>query len=196
MKRITFLLLISPVLMFAQENTSTKLQTNNESLFMNDIVTVDGFYTKNLGEFGKIWKESVGAEGGYGYRVSNHFIAVFRTGLRIYLLNDDIKYDDASMTLLPLHVGGKLLFNGKRMYPYFSFVNGLNLIFQNTELDGTKRYNNMIKYHWQIGVGSIIMFNKKVGMDLSANYNNSFYKIEAMMTGFEYRLGIVYQLEK
>ncbi len=54
----------------------------------------------------------------------------------------------------------------------------------------------MVKYHWQIGIGSIVMFNKKVGMDLSANYNNSFYKIEAMMTGFEYRLGVVYQMEK
>ncbi|MBP8976150.1 MAG: hypothetical protein KBG83_05470, partial [Bacteroidetes bacterium] len=72
----------------------------------------------------------------------------------------------------------------------------LNVIFQNTELDGTKRNNNMVKYHWQIGIGSIVMFNKKVGMDLSANYNNSFYKIEAMMTGFEYRLGVVYQMEK
>lgn len=86
--------------------------------------------------------------------------------------------------------------------PFFQFMNGLNLIFEDMNLLGEKNDRTLVRYFWQIGVGGIISLNDNFNIDLGLNYHSAFYENDkthfheagAMMIGFEYCIGIAFKL--
>lgn len=191
MREIILFLLCMPILLSAQTNVAEPILYSN---YLNNMIFVDGSYKRNLGEFGEVWENAVCVNVSYGYRISKKLLLTLGTGLESFNLKDDLSYDDASFKLIPVHIGGKYIFKYERIQPYLVFVSGFNIIIENVNLDGTKKDDTSIKYHWQVGTGSIIMINNRIGIDLSINYQNSFYEKEAMMTGIKYKFGFLYQL--
>ena len=97
--------------------------------------------------------------------------------------------EDASSVVIPLHIGGRYYFTDARFMPFVSFMNGLNLVFENTNLEGEKENRTLVKYAWQVGMGLTTNISENLNIDLSVNYNSHFYHTDAMMTAFEYTIG-------
>jgi hypothetical protein len=105
------------------------------------------------------------------------------------------------MQIIPFHIGGRYYFTdfykGSPVNPYISFMNGINMIIEDIKPNTTLDSNSGIKgrYEFQVGVGVRFFASKKWFFDVNANYNNNFYQTEAMLTGFEYNLGVGYRLK-
>jgi len=168
---------------------SSGLMAQQET-YLTDRIMVEGFYRQNLGNFQKVWHNSVGGTVSYGIAFPDHNLLVFRTGVFSNQLQDSIDAPDASSTVIPLQIGGRYYFNDAAFMPYVSFMSGLNIVLENTSLEGEKEDRTLVKYAWQVGMGVTANFGAHLLVDLSANYNSDFYHTEAMMTGFTYMLGL------
>ncbi len=80
--------------------------------------------------------------------------------------------------------------------PFFTFMNGLNIIFENTNLEGVQEDRTLIKYAWELGFGLSVSVVSNLIFDVTVNYNSHFYTTEAMMTGFTYNFGFAWALSK
>ena len=49
---------------------------------------------------------------------------------------EDLAFSDASLTIIPIEIGGRYYFIDDRFMPFIQFMNGLNLVFENTNLEG------------------------------------------------------------
>ena len=160
--------------------------------YLKNRITVEGTYLRNLGNYGKIWSNAVGAYIGYGIAFPDHILFIFRSGFLRNSLNDNVNFDDASSKIIPLEIGGRYSFIDNRFMPFFQFMNGFNIIFENTNLEGIKGDKTHLRYAWQIGFGVTINLTNNLNVDVGVNYQSDFYTKEAMNTGFEYAVGIGY----
>ncbi len=180
---ILFLLAIGflPVKSFAQDGT-----------YLKNRIMVEGVYKRNLGNFSNVWSSATGGYVSYGIAFPAHNLLVIRTGVLSNNLRDGVNYPDASSTIIPLHIGGRYYFNDDRLMFFFSFMNGLNLVFENTNLEGVQEDKTLVKYAWEVGIGLSVNIVSNLMFDVSANYNSHFYQTEAMMTGFAYNFGFAW----
>jgi hypothetical protein len=169
-----------------------KSATAQEVNFLHDRIMVDGLYKRNIGNFSSVWSNAAGAYLSYGIAFPEHNLLVFRTGVVSNSLREGVEYDGASSTFVPLHIGGRYYFSNATVMPFFSFMNGVNLIFENTNLEGDQKSRMLLKYAWEVGVGVTVNLNQALALDARANYQSFFYEAEAMMTGFEYTLGLAW----
>jgi hypothetical protein len=158
--------------------------------YLKNRIMLEGTYIRNLGNFGDVWSKSAGGYIGYSIAFAEHNLLMMRTGFISSTLKDDVEYQDASSTIIPLEIGGRYYFIDNRFMPFFQFVNGLNFIFENTNLEGVKEDKTLVKYAWQLGIGLTINLIDNLSVDVGANYQSNFYKHDAMNTGFEYAFGI------
>ena len=166
------------------------------------IVFIQGNYLRNLGTFGQVWSQAAGAYLGYGIYYPEHYLLMFRTGLMSHSIRSD-EQPDGSLNVIPLHIGGRYNFNGGVFIPYFQFMNGFNLVFENVSLTGVKGNRTLLRYFWQVGTGGTIRISENLVLDLGVNYNSAFYdnnkelyhEAGAMMNGFEYSIGIGWLLK-
>ena len=184
MKRFTLTLLLtaaifSSVNLFAQSNS-----------YLKNRIMLEGVYKRNIGNFGEIWDNAAGAFISYGIAFPVHNMLIFRSGLISNNLRDGVDYPDASSIIIPLNIGGRYYFNDDRIMFFFSFMNGFNIVFENTNLEGVKRDRTLFRYAWEVGAGLSINVVSNLVFDVSANYNSHFYQTDAMMTGFAYNFGL------
>lgn len=188
------LILILIVLLFFAEGYS---QSKESEFTAITSIALYGVYTKNLSDFKAIFPSSAGAYVTYSWYFPTRFSLDIRTGYMQQSTTDSTK--SFSQSIIPLHIGGRYYFtdfySGAIVNPYVSFMNGFNIITeeikQNTVLDtnsGTKG-----RYEFQVGTGVRFFASRSLYFDINANYNNNFYQHEAMMTGFEYNLGVGYR---
>ena len=188
------LLLILVVLIFFAEGYSQSKERKFSSI---QSLAVYGVYTKNLSDFKSIFPSSAGAYITYSWYFPTQFSLDIRTGYIQQSTTDSTT--SFSQSMIPIHIGGRYYFtdfySGAKVNPYVSFMNGFNIITeeikQNTVLDtnsGTKG-----RYEFQVGAGVRFFASRNWYFDINANYNNNFYQTEAMMTGFEYNLGVGYR---
>lgn len=161
----------------------------NDSYLKNRIL-VEGIYKRNLGNFSEVWANATGAYVSYGIAFPDHNLLLLRTGFYSNSLKEGVDYTDASSVVVPLHIGGRYYFIDDRFMPFFSFMNGLNLVFENTNLEGVKEDKTLVKYAWEVGFGLSVNVVSNLIFDVTINYNSHFYKAEAMMTGFTYNFGL------
>jgi opacity protein-like surface antigen len=107
---------------------------------------------------------------------------------------EDLSYEDASLTMIPIEIGGRYYFIDNMFMPFVQFMNGLNIVFENTNLEGESEDKTMVKYAWQVGIGLTINLIENLSVDVGANYQSNFYMTEAMNNGFEYAFGIGWAL--
>jgi len=169
----------------------------SESYLKNRIL-VEGLYIRNLGNFGDVWTDASGGYIGYSIALPEHNLLIMRTGFINNELDDDLKlqedvaFSDASLTIIPIEIGGRYYFIDDMFMPFVQFMNGLNLVFENTNLEGESEEKTMVKYAWQIGFGLTINILSNPSFDIGVNYQSNFYQHDAMNTGFEYTFGIGY----
>jgi len=188
MKKI---LLITLILVFTGTIFNGFAQSDK---YLKNRVIVEGMYIRNLGNFSKDWGNAAGGYIGYGFSFPDHNFLMIRTGFISNKLKDNVDYGDASSTIIPLEIGGRYYFIDSRFMPFFQFMNGLNIIFENTNLKDVKEDKTLVKYAWQVGIGLTINLIDNLSIDLGANYQSNFYMKEAMNTGFEYVFGIGFAL--
>jgi hypothetical protein len=158
--------------------------------YLKNRIMLEGMYIRNLGNFGEVWSKAAGGYIGYSFAFPDHNLLMMRTGFISNSLKDGIKYQDASSTIIPLEIGGRYYFIDSRFMPFVQFMNGINILFENTNLEGEKENKTLVKYDWQVGFGLTINLIDNLCIDVGANYQSNFYKTEAMNTGFKYAFGI------
>jgi len=166
--------------------------------YLKNRIFVEGFYTRNLGNFGDVWTDASGGYIGYSIALPEHNLLIMRTGFinndldNDLKLQEDIAFSDASLTIIPIEIGGRYYFNDNMLMPFVQFMNGLNLVFENTNLKGESEEKTMVKYAWQVGFGLTVNILSNLSLDIGVNYQSNFYQHDAMNTGFEYAFGIGY----
>jgi len=96
--------------------------------------------------------------------------------------------------MIPIEIGGRYYFFDDRFMPFIQFMNGLNLVFENTNLEGESIDKTMVKYAWEVGFGVTVNVISSLSLNIGVNYQSNFYQHDAMNTGFEYAFGIGYAL--
>jgi hypothetical protein len=180
-------------------NSSTIAQSKEQ---YRHIVFMQGNYLRNLGTFGQVWSQAAGGYLGYGIYFPEHNVLMFRTGFMSHSLRSKEQFD-GSLNVIPLQIGGRYNFTNAAFIPYFQFMNGFNLIFEDVNLNGEKKNRTLLRYFWQVGAGGTLRLSENLILDLGLNYNSAFYdnnkelyhEAGAMMNGFEYSLGIGWLLE-
>ena len=158
--------------------------------YLKNRIMLEGMYIRNLGNFGEVWSKAAGAYIGYSIAFPDHNLLMMRTGFISNSLKDGVEYQDANSTIIPLEIGGRYYFIDSRFMPFVQFMNGINILFENTNLEGEKENKTLVKYAWQVGFGLTINLIDNLSIDVGANYQSNFYKTEAMNTGFKYAFGI------
>ncbi|HMS65558.1 MAG TPA: hypothetical protein PKD83_09935 [Ignavibacteria bacterium] len=163
-------------------------------------------YIHNLGKFGDDYDYGSGATLNYGKYFANSWLVIARVGYIKQNLRSGVDsgaYKD--FNVYPIHVGGRFYLYKKIFMPYFSFMNGINLIGASDFLgNGEVSDQKFIRYAFQVGFGFDVKFAKNFGVNLNINYNNSFYEDydvydeqnSKMLTGFEYVGGLFYSFGK
>lgn len=190
MKKIVFYITASLLIVF-----STNLYSQSQK-YLSNRITVEGIYKRNLGNFSEVWSSASGGYIGYGIAFPEHNLLIIRSGIIVNNLKDGVDYKDASSTVIPIHIGGRYYFTDDRFMPFFTFMNGLNIVFENTNLEGVMEDRTLIKYAWEVGFGASVSVVSNLIFDFSVNYNSHFYTTEAMMTGFTYGFGLAWSLSK
>lgn len=167
---------------------------------LDNQVFVSYNYIRNLGQFGDKYDYGSGVLLNYGKYFPNSWLAVLRIGYMTHELRAGVDSGYADFKVYPVHIGGRYYVYKNIVMPYFSFMNGLNLISNNNYLAGGQDDQFLIRYAFQVGFGFDVKFARNVGVNFNINYNNSFYQNgdsyinqpSAMMTGFEYSGGVSY----
>jgi len=165
----------------------------SESYLKNRII-VEGLYIRNLGNFSGVWESAAGAYVGYAIAFPDHNLLMMRTGFISNSLKDEVGYENASSTIIPFEIGGRYYFFDDRFMPFVQFMNGLNLVFENTNLEGENEDKTLVKYAWQVGFGLTVNVMSNLSLDIGVNYQSNFYQHDAMNTGFEYAVGVGFTL--
>ncbi len=160
--------------------------------YLKNRIIVEGLYIRNLGHFSEVWSNAAGGYIGYGIAFPDHNLLMIRSGFISNTLKDGVNFQDASSTIIPLEIGGRYYFINHRFMPFVQFMNGLNIVLENTNLEGEKEDRTLVKYAWQVGFGITVNLISNLNIDLGVNYQSNFYKTEAMNTGFKYVFGIGY----
>ena len=163
---------------------------------LTDRVMVEGMYRRNIGDFGDVWASASGVYVSYAKAFPDNNFLIFRTGYLSSKLADSVNYPDAKLDIVPLHLGGRYVFIGGRVMPFASIMMGLDVITENTALDGTKAERTHAKFTWELGAGVTVAVAGPVDVDLAAHYQSSFYTHEAMATGFSYTGGLAWNFNR
>ena len=218
MKKYTIIILILfTSLLSAQvmQNEEPVDLPSNDSKFLSDQIIVQGLYIRTLGNFNKVWTSGSGGYVSYGMFFPDHNTLNFQIGYIDYKLQEGFDSQeelvrDASLYVIPLLIGGKYFFIDSWFMPYFSFMNGINIVNQtvsieveedadgneNIHIDNTTGDETLVRYAWQVAFGIMISIVDGLNLDLAVKYNAHFYQHEAMNTGFEYGFGLVWSLNK
>jgi opacity protein-like surface antigen len=162
--------------------------------FLKNRIFAEGLYIRNLGEFGSVWSNAAGGYLGYGIAFPEHNYLMLRSGVISNKLKDDVNFEDANMTMIPVELGGRYYFNDNILMPFVQFMTGLNLVFESENLVGENENTTLVKYTWQVGLGLTINILSNISMDVGVNYQSNFFDNEAMNTGFEYNAGFGFAL--
>ena len=186
MKKINILIVI-----ILTAGAFSQIFAQSDSYLKNRIM-VEGMYLRNLGNFSDVWANASGGYVSYGIAFPEHNYLMFRVGYINNKLKDgvDVEFNDASLTIVPIEIGGRYYFTDTRFMPFVQFMNGLNIISENTNLEGEMKDETLVKYALQVGLGLTINIVSFLSLDVGVNYQSNFYEAEAMNTGFEYAAGI------
>lgn len=216
--KIIFLILVLAVsgISFSQSLQPNKLSEpkKNYRNQLDDQIFVTYNYIRNLGNFGDAYDYGSGATLNYAKHFPNSWLVVGSVGYIKQNLRAGVDSGAFNnFNVIPIHIGGRYYLSKKMFMPYFSFMNGINLISTSDYVGNGSNSDSqpaegedqsLIKYAFQVGFGFDVKFAKNFGVNMNINYNNSFYEDydiyenqnSKMMTGFEYVGGLFYSFGK
>ena len=177
---------------YKQPEKSKDWKTN-----LYDIILLEGTYLRNLSDFSQTYNKAYGFYANYGKHFSNKYHLIFKSGYLKYDYRNEAYNDSSSNSFcsIPVQIGGRYYVLKDRVMPYFSFINGVNVILQDRNLEGEPDKQTLVRYVWQLGFGLTFKLMPQLNLDLSAKYNDDFYDPSAMMTSFEYTGGLSFNLK-
>ena len=195
MKKIIILIQLFTVnILFAQSSNFINERQNQEKNHwqssLSDMIMVEGSYYRNLGNFGQVYNKATGLYLNYAKHFNNSYQLILKTGYTDFNVREESQSDSTSFKSIPVQIGGRYYVLPDRVMPYFSFMNGVNIISKDKDIDGDNNEETLIRYMWQVGFGVAVKVVKEVNIDICAKYNNNFYNPDAMMTSFEYSAGL------
>jgi hypothetical protein len=118
--------------------------------FLKNRIMIEGLYIRNLGNFAEVWENASGGYIGYSIAFLDHNLLIMRTGFINNSPKDSTGYEDASLTIIPIELGGRYYFTDDTFMPFVQFMPGLNLVFENMNLEGEKENRTLVKFAWQV----------------------------------------------
>lgn len=193
-KFIILLQLLTVNILLAQSSNFISDKHNREKTrwqsSLPDMIMVEGSYNRYLGNFGQVYNKSTGLYLNYAKHFDNSFHLIIKTGYTDFNVREESISDSTSFKSIPVQIGGRYYVLPDRVMPYFSFINGINIISKDRDIDGDSNEETLFRYMWQVGFGVAVKVAKEVNLDVCAKYNNNFYNPDAMMTSFEYSAGL------
>ena len=120
-------------------------------------------------------------------------------GYSNYRLSDEVPASaDLSLSAIHLMAGPRYYFTTDGLMPYVYLNVGLNIVKEKSTISKypTRELVDRTsgQFAWQVGFGLMLVVVGDFGVSLDAKYNSHFLHHEAMMTGFEYGLGLTWNV--
>jgi len=170
----------------------TELPGENPGV-LNSFVSAQGFYTRALGNLAAPFPSAAGGYVGYGIFYPDRYVLMLQAGYSSYRTSDDVPHSsDLSLSAIHLMGGPRYYFTTDGLMPFVFLHVGLNIVQEKSMLahDAVDRTSG--QFAWQLGFGLMLVIVGDFGVELNAKYNSHFLYHEAMMTGFEYGLGLTW----
>jgi opacity protein-like surface antigen len=164
---------------------------DHQERHLRSFVQVQGFYTRALGTVGETFPSATGGYLGYGLHFPDPYVLMMSAGFSSYAEHEGSSVDQ---TLWAMHflAGPRYYFATEAYMPYIFLNVGLNIVREESTDPDLSTSRTRGHFAWQIGLGFQVAVVGPVSIDLQAKYNAHFLYHEAMMTGFEYGVGVCY----
>jgi hypothetical protein len=172
-------------------------EQNDRSL--KSFVLLQGIYTRALGNLSTEFPSAAGGYLGYGIFYPDRYVLMLLAGYSNYRLSDDVPASaDLSLSAVHLLVGPRYYFSTDGLMPYVYLNVGLNIVQEKSTVSKypTRELVDRTsgQFAWQVGFGLMLVVVGDFGLSADAKYNSHFLHHEAMMTGFEYGLGVTWNV--
>jgi opacity protein-like surface antigen len=198
------LIAISVILVAASAYSQTGVQQQDAFTAQNDrslksFVLLQGIYTRALGNLSTEFPSAAGGYLGYGIFYPDRYVLMLMAGYSNYRLSDEVPASaDLSLSAIHLMAGPRYYFTTDGLMPYVYLNIGLNIVKEKSTISKypTRELVDRTsgQFAWQVGFGLMLVVVGDFGVSLDAKYNSHFLHHEAMMTGFEYGLGLTWNV--
>ncbi|MGB6032508.1 MAG: hypothetical protein WBG01_18565 [Bacteroidota bacterium] len=166
---------------------------------LNSFVLLQGIYTRALGNLSTEFPSAAGGYLGYGIFYPDRYVLMLMAGYSNYRVSDNVPASaDLSLSAFHMMAGPRYYFTTDGLMPYVYLNVGLNIVKERStvsELPAGKLIDRTSgQFAWQIGFGLMLVVVGDFGVSLDAKYNSHFLHHEAMMTGFEYGVGLTWNV--
>ena len=190
MKRLLiFFILMLALKSYGQEVGNDESQPTglHAPMLINEV-----FYLRTLGNLEAQYPTAAGLSVGYGVFYKDIMVKL-QVGYTSYAVNPDPSAQGGnSLSAIHFLGGARYLIAKGDFMPYVSAAVGANIVTETGSYTVDRK--SRILFATQYGIGAMVHFVDKLGVDLAAKYNAHFFYDPRMMTGFEYGMGLTWSL--
>lgn len=193
---ITLLLIFVAVSAYGQtavQQEDALTGENNRSL--KSFLLLQGIYTRALGNLPTEFPSAAGGYLGYGIFYPDRYVLMLMAGYSSYRVSETVpNIADLSLSAIHLMAGPRYYFGTRGLMPYVYLNIGLNIVSERSTLTHELVDRTSGQFAWQLGFGLMVVVVGNLGLELDVKYNSHFLYHEAMMTGFEYGVGLTWNV--
>ena len=167
---------------------------------LSSYVSVEGLYTRALGNLSPTFPSATGGYVTYGHYFPEHLVAVLKVGYSNYDVSDTAPPDQK---LQAVHVlaGPRYYFTAEGFMPFVFLHVGLNFVTNKIDVPDFSSDRTSTQFAWQFGFGGALRIAGPLMLEAQAKYNSHFLYHEGStegleglgnMTGFEYGVGLAW----
>lgn len=196
--RLSLALLIILVAASAFGQTALQPQdapTGENGRSLRSFFLVQGIYIRALGILPTEFPSAAGGYLGYGIFYPDRFVLMLMAGYSSYRVSETVpNIADLSLSAIHLMAGPRYYFATRGLMPYVYLNVGLNIVRERSTITHELVDRTSGQFAWQVGFGLMLVVVGNFGVSLDAKYNSHFLYHEAMMTGFEYGVGLTWNV--
>lgn len=180
--------------LYGQPSVAQASDAKQEPNLLSSIVTLQGYYVRNLGVFSETWSRAVGGYVAYGIYFPEHLMLLLQAGYtRFELREDEIPNRDVDLIALPVLAGVRYYFMTQSIRPYSNIATGFTINTQKGPSPEGITSITSADFAFQIGWGLSVDLVGNLELDLAVKYNSHWRK-PYNMTGFEYGAGFAWKI--
>jgi opacity protein-like surface antigen len=196
-----FLLALAVALTALPATSTAQMETEGSDL--KSFVSVEGFYTRALGNLAPRFPSASGGYVGYGHYFPTSIVAMVKVGYSGYDLGDGVP-SDQKLSAIHLLAGPRYYFCTEGIMPFIFLNVGWNIVTTKIDAPTFSSDRTSSQFGWQVGLGAAVLVVGPVAVEAQAKYNDHFLYHEGStegvpdrgnMTGFEYGIGITMAIQ-
>ena len=165
---------------------------------LSSFVSVEGFYTRALGNLSPRFPSASGGYIGYGHYFPDNIVAMIKLGYSDYKLGEGIP-SDQKLSAVHILAGPRYYFMTDAFMPFLFLNVGANIVTTRIDVTGFSSDRTSTQFAWQLGFGAAMRIVGPLTLEAQAKYNAHFLYHEGStdglpelgnMTGFEYGVGV------